>query len=749
MSVKQGTDKGTNSTGLTSDGSVHNNNPLQIRGSKSSGLLTGLDGDLTLNDNGDVQTHGVSKSTLNASNTSSMGLSKTSTSKTSPRGSNNSEIKPTDSNNSDVKQKLGSMETHKRLNEESENTKSIQSNEPISGSYASPSPNGNPSNFCNKLSDAISSSDSKDPSDSIKKDALTTDGTNKVDLKDESESNPSIISPSSTSVDNSTSGISSQTFELSLKKRGKKTSSKDLEAPTKDPVTPKKDLKSSEKDLESRKTPKERRPFVHVAPLSMPLKHRLETVGIIWHVISIPVFFSIFLGVLALGRIVWLVVILPYFIWWYGFDLHTPTNGKVVYRTREWMRNVIIWEWFVNYFPIRVHKSCELEPTFTQVAPSDGEDDLDDEQDLISESSRTIIDNIFKMFGLRKRLNVADSKQTKYKTVSSGPRYIFGYHPHGVISMGVMGTFATNAVRNEPFEPPLSVMKPLFHDPSKGERVFPGIGHIFPLTLTTQFTIPFYRDYLLGLGLTSASAKNIRSLINNGDNSVCIVVGGAQESLLNNIVTKGQLVGHGFKGDFAPDSRETRTIQLVLNKRKGFVKLAIELGNVSLVPIFGFGEVDIYKLKIPEPGSWGYTFQHWMKKTFLFTLPFFSARGVFIYDFGLIPYRHPINMCFGRPIHIPEHALADYKRQHQEEDDEEEPDEKHIAQKKERFARTDSITNLFKLKKPRAEKKKKKTKVPQPLLDHYHKLYVDELKRVYEENKDRFGYGDVELVIGE
>ena len=45
------------------------------------------------------------------------------------------------------------------------------------------------------------------------------------------------------------------------------------------------------------------------------------------------------------------------------------------------------------------------------------------------------------------------------------------------------------------------ILKPFFHDSSKGERLFPGLGNIFLLTITTQFAIPFYRDYLMGLGL--------------------------------------------------------------------------------------------------------------------------------------------------------------------------------------------------------------------------------------------------------
>lgn len=393
---------------------------------------------------------------------------------------------------------------------------------------------------------------------------------------------------------------------------------------------------------------------IHLAPMNTPLKYRLQTIGIIWHTISIPAFITLFLFALYLGWKVWVLIILPYFIWWYGFDIHTPSNGKAQYRYREWMRNLIIWEWFVEYFPIRVHKSCELDPTFVNVPIEENSSQPDDEEDLVSEDSRTLIDKIFKKLGLKKRVNVISSTiapnvstsnsdlDKKYVKVSTGPRYIFGYHPHGVISMGVMGTFATNALQNEPYEPPLKFLKPLFHDPLGKPRLLPNIEKIFPLTLSTQFTIPFYRDYLLSLGLTSASARNVKSLINNGDNSVVIVVGGAQESLLNDVVASNSKIGNGYKPqpheeeDLAVQAKAKqrlegaggqREIRLVLNKRKGFVKIAIELGNISLVPIFAFGEADIYNVNIPKEGTIGYQFQQWMKKVFTFTVPFFSARG--------------------------------------------------------------------------------------------------------------------------
>lgn len=477
-----------------------------------------------------------------------------------------------------------------------------------------------------------------------------------------------------------------------------------------------------------------RRTRLNVAPLNTPLGRRLETLGVAIFALTIPFFACFFFFLVSLGWVAWLVVLLPYFVWFYGVDLHTPTNGKVVYRVKNWTRNLIWWEWYVNYFPIRVHKLCELEPTFTRAEI----ETPDDEEDLVLANARTFVDKVFKFVGLRKRLNDADPDLDldKSRRVALGPRYIFGYHPHGVISMGVVGLFGTNVLRNEPFKVPrlLRFLSFLFHDTSGQEPLFPGIGHVFPLTLTTQFAIPVYRDYLLAMGLTSALAQNIRSVISNGDNSVCVVVGGAQELLLNDMVGKTP-VGIGYKGSL--ESEPKKEIRLVLQKRKGFVKLAIELGNVALVPTFGFGEADVYRFYHPKEGSFGRFLQKWLKKNFAFTLPFFSARGIFIYDFGILPYRTPINVCVGRPIYVPPGLLK-------KEPEEKETDAARLRKLKE-LAHSSSFSSLLSLGKRKPPPAR--PQVSQELLDHYHGLYVAELKRVFEDNKAKFGYEDVQLTI--
>ena len=135
-----------------------------------------------------------------------------------------------------------------------------------------------------------------------------------------------------------------------------------------------------------------------MAPLNIPLSHRLETLGWFGIVLVFPFYLLVFM--ISLGLFGWIVIVLPYFIWWYGFDLHTPTNGKVAYRYRNSMKNFIIWDWFVRYFPIKVYKSVELEPTFKEVFGRETESsEDDDEQDLVSERSRTLVDKVFKFLG--------------------------------------------------------------------------------------------------------------------------------------------------------------------------------------------------------------------------------------------------------------------------------------------------------------------------------------------------------------
>ena len=118
--------------------------------------------------------------------------------------------------------------------------------------------------------------------------------------------------------------------------------------------------------------------------------------------------------------------------------------------------------------------------------------------------------------------------------------------------------------------------------------------------------------------------------------AITIVVGGARESL-----------------DAQPHS-----LRLVLKRRKGFVKLAIRTG-ADLVPILAFGENELYDQVDPEEHPLVHKVQLIVKKFLGFTVPLFHARGVFNYDYGLLPYRRPLNIVTGRPIKVQQASKPD------------------------------------------------------------------------------------------
>lgn len=194
-------------------------------------------------------------------------------------------------------------------------------------------------------------------------------------------------------------------------------------------------------------------------------------------------------------------------------------------------------------------------------------------------------------------------------------KYIFGYHPHGIISHGAFAAFATEALGFS--------------------RLFPEITNTL-LTLDSNFRIPFYREYALAMGLASVSRESCENLLTKGGadgegmgRAITIVIGGARESL-----------------DALPHS-----IRLVLKRRKGFIKLAIRTG-ADLVPVLAFGENDLYEQVRSDHHPLIHKFQMLIKHTMGFTIPLFHARGVFNYDVGLMPYRCPLNIVVGRPIQV-------------------------------------------------------------------------------------------------
>lgn len=237
----------------------------------------------------------------------------------------------------------------------------------------------------------------------------------------------------------------------------------------------------------------------------------------------------------------------------------TPSQGGSNYRwlsyeTIEWVRS---WPTFWSstaYFPAILHKTQDLEPTL--------------------------------------------SNTTTTTTQRQSQPYLFAYHPHGVIGMGVNCTLNTNC--------------------AGFRELFPGIRR-WGVTLREAFFLPIIREYILAAGFISADKTALRTKLAQGD-SVVLLVGGAAEAL------------------YAQPGRFT----LYLQKRKGFIKLALETG-AAIVPCLGFGENDAFDTYVPDAGQDKRLMQMLLSicKWLRFSTPLLKSP---------LPRRKPIHVVVGAPV---------------------------------------------------------------------------------------------------
>ncbi|XP_078514659.1 2-acylglycerol O-acyltransferase 2 [Lissotriton helveticus] len=198
------------------------------------------------------------------------------------------------------------------------------------------------------------------------------------------------------------------------------------------------------------------------------------------------------------------------------------------------------------------------------------------------------------------------------KTADLNPsqNYILGFHPHGVLVAGAFINFCTEA--------------------TGFPELYPGLTP-YMLMLPLWFRVPFFRDYAMAGGLVSADKESAEYILRSkeGGNAVVIAVGGAEEAL-----------------DARPGA-----FTILLKNRKGFVKLALHHG-ASLVPVFSFGENELFDQVENPKGSFIRRTQENLRRIMGVSLPLFHARGVFQYNFGLLPYRRPIYTVVGKPIKV-------------------------------------------------------------------------------------------------
>lgn len=127
-------------------------------------------------------------------------------------------------------------------------------------------------------------------------------------------------------------------------------------------------------------------PLVEFAPLRIPLHRRLETAAVALYYYSF--FFGALIGtliILGLFFTSYYPIAILYLSWAYLIDGRTPNHGG---RRSNFVRRLRVWKYFRDYFPIKLIKTEELEPS---------------------------------------------------------KNYIFGYHPHGILCAGAFCNFATEA----------------------------------------------------------------------------------------------------------------------------------------------------------------------------------------------------------------------------------------------------------------------------------------------------------------
>ncbi|KAK6440243.1 diacylglycerol O-acyltransferase 1, partial [Oleoguttula sp. CCFEE 5521] len=97
---------------------------------------------------------------------------------------------------------------------------------------------------------------------------------------------------------------------------------------------------------------------IRMAPLNVPLQRRLQTAVVLMHTLSIAGGLTIFL-LLCTIPLLW-PILLPYLI--YVLLSNAGVSGDLSHRSDRW-RYSKIWSLFASYFPARLHRTVELEPT--------------------------------------------------------------------------------------------------------------------------------------------------------------------------------------------------------------------------------------------------------------------------------------------------------------------------------------------------------------------------------------------------
>lgn len=189
------------------------------------------------------------------------------------------------------------------------------------------------------------------------------------------------------------------------------------------------------------------KPRIEFAPLNVPLRRRAQTAAVLCTIL-VPLMLAFLLYLLLtqdlLVRCYSRELLLFYVIWALTLDRSTPYRGGRIIQSARRLR---LWKVAADYFPIRLHVTQKLDPS---------------------------------------------------------KRYVFGVHPHGIISLSVV------------FGLLLDVLKP--------NHALGGIDYRIA-TVTANTILPIWREVLMACGFVNAHRSSLSWCLEHGL-SVMTVIGG-------------------------------------------------------------------------------------------------------------------------------------------------------------------------------------------------------------------------------
>jgi 2-acylglycerol O-acyltransferase 2 len=186
----------------------------------------------------------------------------------------------------------------------------------------------------------------------------------------------------------------------------------------------------------------------------------------------------------------------------------------------------------------------------------------------------------------------------EYKNDLLKEKYILALHPHGLIPIATGVNLSLSPESKNIYN---NFYKNLYNN-------------LYAGTATFNYFFPILREFYLLIGTVDCSRPNLTNYLNN-NKSIALFIGGARESIY---CGKGKTT-------------------LILNRRNGFLKLALETGT-SIIPVFTFGENDRFT---------SFTF----KNNIIFEL-FHRLTGLWMPIIKYNLFESNIISVIGEPIHV-------------------------------------------------------------------------------------------------